>query len=392
MEDKKYSVKNLENGKYEISLTIPAAAFEKSYNAMLQNSAKDINLKGFRKGKVPASSIEDQVQGSVLQETFEKVAPNYILQAIMEENIQPIMPAIYKEMPKILIGTDVKFSVTVITAPDFKLPNLKKIKIKKESADVSDEEIAKAIDNMWNQKSVEKKKGKTEDRKDTKSNKKSKKKSDKKSQKKGKPDDKWAKKIAKKYGLEEIKSLNDLKKILKETFQQQKEIYVAKQFHSEVFSKVLEAAKIEIPQEVIDYEAHQREHTFMHRLKDSKTDLKDWLKQNKLTIEELEKAWTEDAKKALEEHFFLIKYAQENKIEPKEDQIESYIKEIKKKNKDFKETPGWRASVESVFVKQNALNELISKFDPEVAKALKESQENEKTKAKRKTKSQKKAN
>ncbi|MBD3329824.1 hypothetical protein GF357_05015 [Candidatus Dojkabacteria bacterium] len=359
---KKYSVKNLEKGKYEISLTIPASAFEQSYNKVLQESAKDMNLKGFRKGKVPASSIENQLQGPILKETFEKLAPNYVLQAIMEEKLQPVMPAVYKEMPKILIGTDVKFAVTVITAPEFKLPKLKKIKVKKESVEVSDEEIEKTIENMWKQTPV-KNEGKDKGDKDKgEKGKKSDKKS--KSKKKGKPDDKWAKKVAKKYGLKDVKSLAALKKQLKDTFQQQKEMYVTKQYQQEIFNKAIEMSKIEIPEEVIEYEAHQREHSFMHRLQDAKTNLKDWLKENNMTVEDLEKAWKEDAEQALKEHFFLVKYAQENDIKAREEQIQNYIAEIKKQRKDFKETPEWRNMIESVFIKQNALSDLLSKFSP----------------------------
>ena len=55
--DTKYTRKDINEYTHELNITIPADSFKHSYDLMLQDYSKDLDVKGFRKGKVPADFI-----------------------------------------------------------------------------------------------------------------------------------------------------------------------------------------------------------------------------------------------------------------------------------------------------------------------------------------------
>ena len=54
--DTKYTRKDINEYTHELNITIPADSFKHSYDLMLQDYSKDLDVKGFRKGKVLQTS------------------------------------------------------------------------------------------------------------------------------------------------------------------------------------------------------------------------------------------------------------------------------------------------------------------------------------------------
>jgi len=191
-----YTKKEINEYTFEFEIKIPADNFKHSYDLLMQEYAKDSDIKGFRKGKVPADMINNQVKEMVKFETFEKVAPLYINTALSKESVEPIAPPEYKEIPKILDGLDVTFTITVTTMPNFKLGDISKIKIDKKKLKVEDKEIEDAIEDLK----------KTQETKEKEVN------------------DKWAKEIAKVINAEDVNTLEELKTKIKDALQSQKSL------------------------------------------------------------------------------------------------------------------------------------------------------------------------
>ena len=328
--EKNYTIKDLGKGKYELNFTIPADVFEQSYNAYLKKQAEEINIKGFRKGKLPASAVEPALKSEAINETFARLAQTYIWYSLMQENLNPITPIKQEEMPKILIGTDITFSATVITVPKFKPVKAEKIKVKKGDSSVSDKEVDSMIENLFKSSAEEKSDKKTEE--------KSKKKKDEK--KKEKPDDKWAEEVSKKYAIPDVKTLDDLKKILKKTLEEQKRGIIEKEYGVNILKEAIKLSKITVPEEGIEYEATEREKAFMENLNKTDKSLDDWLKEYNTTLEDIRKAWHDDSKVALEEHTFLSAYAEANEIEIDEKEFQDFITHVKQ-GREVQETPEW---------------------------------------------------
>ena len=143
-----YQRKDISKDTIEFTITIPKDSFETSYKAMMKDRVKDVDIKGFRKGKVPTNLVEPQINQSVKLETLEKIAPLFISTAIQKEQLDPIAPPEYKELPKLEDGKDIELTITVTVMPEFKLANLKKVKVEKEEAKISKEEIEQALDDI----------------------------------------------------------------------------------------------------------------------------------------------------------------------------------------------------------------------------------------------------
>ena len=71
------SLKALENSQMALTLTVDAASIEEAYTAKLKKYAKDIQMKGFRKGKAPLSVLEAKFGSAIREEaTFDCMEEN----------------------------------------------------------------------------------------------------------------------------------------------------------------------------------------------------------------------------------------------------------------------------------------------------------------------------
>ncbi len=63
------NVEKLDNSAVKLTVTVPAAEGDKAYNNLLQKYAKEVQIKGFRKGKVPRNILELKFGDGLKQET-----------------------------------------------------------------------------------------------------------------------------------------------------------------------------------------------------------------------------------------------------------------------------------------------------------------------------------
>jgi len=329
-QEKNYTVKDLKDGKYELEITIKADTFKKAYDAVLKDTAATIDLKGFRKGKVPVEVIENQMKGTILVETFQKIAPTYSWYAVVTEKLNPMIPVDYKNLPKLDLGKDITYTIIIVTAPEFKLCDIKKIKVTKKSEEVTDVELKETLDEMFkNQQTKEKE-----------------------------MNDKWALEVAGKYGLKGVKDLAKLKEELKKVIGNQKTVIVQREFEKEILHEGIKLSGVKVPDEAVHYEAHQKEHSFMHQLEDAKIKLDDYLKQYNAKLEDLQKAWHEDSKEALEEHLFLNKYVEEKGIKADETEFQKFVEQVKG-GQQVEYNQEWLESLRGLFLKQKGFEAFI---------------------------------
>ena len=110
--------------------------FELSY----LKAAPNIEIKGFRKGKVPLTLIKKYYGQSIELESVENIANECFRQTITEKNLQPIgMPSLVDI--KYNSGEPLKFTVKFEIRPSFELQEYKGVEAKKYSHLVTDEEI-----------------------------------------------------------------------------------------------------------------------------------------------------------------------------------------------------------------------------------------------------------
>lgn len=337
--EQKYTRKDISKDTIELEITIPKESFKNSYELLLKDYTKDTNIKGFRKGKVPSELLDQKIKESITLETIEKLAPLYINMALTKENLEIIAPPTYKEFPKIKDGQDIQFTITVTILPEFKLGNLKKIKIKKEKVNITDNEVSSTLEDLKKNRETKAKE----------------------------INDNWAKEIAKMLKIKDIKTLEDFKKYVKDTLKTQKEHMQIHKMEQEALNKGIELSKIEIPKPAIMYEASERERSFLTDIQQKGIKSEDFLKSQGLTIEKVRELWERDSKEALETDVFLRLYTKDREINIKDEELKERIEQIKKSTPDNKDTSiyedsRWQTYVRSVMTKEKA----FEKFREEV--------------------------
>ena len=333
--DDMYTKKDINDFTTEFTITIPSKSFKQSYDLLLKDYSKDLDIKGFRKGKVPSNLVSDQVREMVKFETFEKLAPMYINTAISKEKIVPIAPPEYKEIPKILEDLDITFTLTVTSMPKFKLGDMKKVKVKKEKITVEEKELDLVIEDLKNNQKAKEKE----------------------------INDNWAKEIGKLIGGEKIDTLEKLKEKIKESLQMQKEHSQLHQLQDKALKLAIEESKIDVPQPAIDFEAKERERYFNEDMKNKGVNIDDFLKANNITIEKMRELWLQDAKEAIQTDVFLNLYADTKEVNITDEELEQKIEEVKKNQPDADPSifsnMEWRDYVKGVERKEKAFRMFI---------------------------------
>lgn len=351
-----YKREDISKDTIQFKITIPKEEFDREYKAILKKELEDTNIKGFRKGKVPGDLVEPHVGHTLKIQALEKLIPEYLEKALMKEEVFPIAPPQYKELPNFEQDADLEFTMNVTVMPEFKLGDLKKLEIKKEEVSVTEKEVDEALERLQkNQKT--KTKEINED---------------------------WAKEIIQLLRLDNVKDLDGLRKHIKDAILSQKKLIVHHKLEDEALKEAIKLSNIEIPQPAIDYEASEREMAFVTDMKKKGIDMDQFLKANNITLDKMREMWEEDAKQALQTDVFLRLYSDERNIEVTDEDLKKKIELIKKnapENTDpsiFKDA-GWKEYIRRVEQKEKAFHQFLD----EVIKVEKKGEKKEKTKKKK---------
>ena len=133
-----------ENSQGELKVKVEGEKWLEAQEKALKRIAKNIEVKGFRKGQVPESVARKQVsQQSILMEAIEEVANHALKTGIEEHNLWLVdKPTVdYDEISKEAVM--LSFNVTV--KPEVELGEYKGLEIKKETVSVSEEEVEEQL-------------------------------------------------------------------------------------------------------------------------------------------------------------------------------------------------------------------------------------------------------
>lgn len=117
-------------------------------NHVLGHFAKNIKVPGFREGTAPAALVEKQVDQRALADEFIEHALNQLYgQAVDQEKLRTASkPQV--SVKKFVPFTDLEFEVDVEIIGPVKLPDYKKIKLAKKSAEVTADEVNSVIKSL----------------------------------------------------------------------------------------------------------------------------------------------------------------------------------------------------------------------------------------------------
>ncbi|MFA6252599.1 MAG: trigger factor [Candidatus Paceibacterota bacterium] len=152
----KYTVKESTPVKHCVEIELPKDEFNICFNEAIKEIAENLEIPGFRKGKVPINMIEQHVGNeNILSKAAEIAISKNWFKYLQETNIEAVsQPEV--EVLKIAKENPFVFKATVETLSDIKLPDTKKITegIKKEEIKTTEKEIDDAIEWLRNARAV----------------------------------------------------------------------------------------------------------------------------------------------------------------------------------------------------------------------------------------------
>ncbi|MCD8914923.1 trigger factor [Staphylococcus sp. IVB6181] len=129
-----------------LEVTVPAKKVDQAIDQAFKKVVKQVNIPGFRKGKVPRQIFEQRFGVEALyQDAVDLLLPEAYGEAIEETGIKPVdQPEI--EVTQIEKGKDLTFNATVTVEPEVKLGDYKGLEVEKQNAELTDEELQEQID------------------------------------------------------------------------------------------------------------------------------------------------------------------------------------------------------------------------------------------------------
>ncbi|MFH1013910.1 MAG: trigger factor, partial [Thermoplasmatota archaeon] len=86
------TVKKLENGNTELTITIPWTRVQETYTTVVDDIVKEAELPGFRKGKAPRNTVEETLdKNKTYEEVLKRLIPDSYAQAVTENTLKPII-------------------------------------------------------------------------------------------------------------------------------------------------------------------------------------------------------------------------------------------------------------------------------------------------------------
>jgi len=144
----KSSVENLSPTRVRFDISIEFNEMSEHVADAYKKVASQVNIPGFRKGKVPPAMIDQRVgRGAVLDEAINAALPDFYTQAAREHKIAVIgRPEV--DIKEFVDNEKLNFTIEVDVRPEIKLPDFSSIEIKVDDVAVTQAEIDEQVDSL----------------------------------------------------------------------------------------------------------------------------------------------------------------------------------------------------------------------------------------------------
>ena len=141
-------VTKLDNSAVKLTATISKEEVAAGYSKNLAKYAKNVQLPGFRKGKVPPKVLEQKYGDSLKQEALADLIDESLNQIFAEEDAKDIRPLPYSQprlendkIPEFSTDKDLVFTVVYDVFPTVEVKDFSKIEVKEPQCEVGEKEL-----------------------------------------------------------------------------------------------------------------------------------------------------------------------------------------------------------------------------------------------------------
>jgi trigger factor len=119
----------------------------KTREELVNKFTKDAKMQGFRPGKVPRIMVEKRFQKEISEELESRMVSNTLEEAIQQKGLKVIQVSNVEDV-KLGVSEGLSFTATLVTVPQFELPEYKGIPITVPSDVVTEADVDRALENM----------------------------------------------------------------------------------------------------------------------------------------------------------------------------------------------------------------------------------------------------
>ncbi|MFC4072868.1 trigger factor [Actinoplanes subglobosus] len=144
----KSTVETLSPTRVKLAIEVPFEELKPSLQKAYREIGAQVQVPGFRKGKVPAAVIDQRVgRGAVLNEAVQEAIPQQILAAVQEHDVKTLgRPEV--EITEFADNAPLKFTAEVDVRPEIVVPDLAAITVEVPAVEIGDSEIDEQINGL----------------------------------------------------------------------------------------------------------------------------------------------------------------------------------------------------------------------------------------------------
>ena len=144
----KSAVETLTPTRVKLTVEVPAADLKPRLDAAYKTIGANVQVPGFRKGKVPNRIIDQRFgRGAVVQEAVNDALPELYGQALAEHDITPLgQPEVNLTSLPLEDGQDLAFEAEVDVVPTFELPDFSSIAVEVEPVALDEDDVQTRLD------------------------------------------------------------------------------------------------------------------------------------------------------------------------------------------------------------------------------------------------------
>jgi len=141
----KSAVETLSPTRAKLTVEVPFEELKPSLDAAYKEIAKQINVPGFRRGKVPPAVIDRQVgRPAVLNEAVNDVLPKAYVEALQENHLEPLaQPEI--EVTRLEDNDSLEFTAEVDVKPEVTVPDFAGLEAEVEDIEIADADVEEQV-------------------------------------------------------------------------------------------------------------------------------------------------------------------------------------------------------------------------------------------------------
>src|SRR5213595_2483544 len=134
----------------KLQIELPADEVTKEWDAIANSFARFAKIPGYRPGKAPRAVVDKRFRKEIQEELTKKLVSKSYHEAIEQEQLRV---ASLTNIEDIQFGENksMRFRATVVTTPEFELPDYKNIPVQLPDTKVSDAEVEAALERLRDQ-------------------------------------------------------------------------------------------------------------------------------------------------------------------------------------------------------------------------------------------------